>query len=112
MLSICIRAFARRASSGRPMIRGTIRPARMPRMTMTTISSISVKPFSLRLIFLMHFSFLGTPTLPDKLVHLEDRQQDRHDNEPDHGSHHEDHRRLQQGGYEEDIGLHLSLIHI
>src|SRR3989339_46120 len=100
-----MRAFPRRSSSGRPMIRGTIRPARMPRMTMTTISSIRVKPFALRLIFLMHVSFSS-----DKLVHLEDRQQDRYDNEPNHGPHHEDHQWFQQGGYEEDIGLHLLLV--
>jgi predicted oxidoreductase len=44
MLLICMAAFVLRASSGLLMILGTMRPARIPRITTTTIISMRVKP--------------------------------------------------------------------
>ena len=44
-------AAVARASSGRPMILGTIKVAKMPIMAITTIISIKVKPASLEANF-------------------------------------------------------------
>src|SRR5262245_43967938 len=93
-------AAVARAWSGRSMIRGTIRAARMPMMVMTTRISISVKPRN----WLERFG-MWVPECrispyfarsAHQRVHLEDRQQDRYDHEQDDPPHGEDQQRLEE----------------
>src|SRR5581483_7208642 len=79
-------AFARFASDERENTRGIISAAKIPKIMITTISSISVN--ALRLLFIYHLlSFHCT-------LRRINRQQHRQHDEPNHQSHHHDDHRL------------------
>ena len=68
-------------------------------MITTTISSIRVKPPSLGLTPPLRTLVTGSSALATsfyRLVHIEDRQQDRHHDEADDGADHHDQCRLEQ----------------
>src|SRR2546425_5940854 len=120
-------AATTRAWSGRSMTRGTISAARMPRITMTTRISISVKPLARRKDVENLFMTApgccaayivldsrprgnrgGAAASTHQLIHLENRQEDRDHHEQHHHPHGEDQERPEQRREPADPVLQLA----
>src|SRR5690606_9048124 len=80
------------AWSGRLMICGTTNAARMPRITTTTMISISVKP---RCLF---------TDLPHQLIERQNWHQDGQHDDQHHRAHEDQHERLEQADQQGDLG--------
>src|SRR5512134_1253539 len=106
-LLIWTRVCVRLASSVLPTSLGTTSAAKRPRMTMTTMISMSVNPASRRRRSVGVFRDCIWSSLPNDLGDFQQRQQDRDDDAGDHESHEEDDQRLQQGQDAGQPGLDL-----
>src|SRR5713226_9902013 len=131
IVAMSSRAAVARAWSGRSMTRGTISAARMPRITMTTRSSIRVKPLvrrrNMENLVMTAPGNCAAYIVRDsrrrgnrgralastyQLVHLEHRQKDRDHYETHDYPHGKDQQRFEQRGEAADPVLELARLRL
>src|ERR1700688_508611 len=102
-------ALTRLALSVAPRRLCTTIVASNPRIRITTMISIKVKPASVLRLSLIALTSWTRASL-DKLIKLGDRHQDGHHHEQDNTRHHDSHRGLEQGGHQAERGGDLALV--